>query len=124
MQPRVILVVDDDQDILDVTSLVLGAEGYEVLTATDGAQALQLLQAGVRPDLILLDMMMPHMNGWEFRTAQLADRDIQHIPVVIVTGDGRAKEKAEQIGAQGWLGKPVGLGQLIAAIERFAAVAP
>lgn len=112
-----ILVVDDDPDILESTSLVLGAEGWRTLAAPDGEAALNLLRHGPRPCLILLDMMMPRMNGWDFRAAQAADLSIGDIPVVIVTGDSRPREKAEQLGAHGWLAKPVELDELTATVR-------
>src|SRR5262245_18680407 len=68
-----ILIVDDDRELRDVLRLILLEEGYRVTVATDGAGALESLRAGLRPAMILLDLMMPGMNGWSFRDALLAD---------------------------------------------------
>jgi len=81
---RRVLVVDDDRDIRDLLVELLSTEGYHVSSAGDGKQALAEAHAR-HPDVILLDLMMPVMNGWEFRDAQLKDPDLASVPVVIVS---------------------------------------
>ena len=92
--------------------------GYEVESAPDGEQAIQVLRAGARPGLILLDLMMPRMSGSEFRMAQLADPLLSDLPVVLLSADGRMEEKAIALKVQGAIRKPIDLDELFAIIER------
>jgi two-component system chemotaxis response regulator CheY len=115
-----ILVADDDVDIRDATRLVLEHNGYLVVAASNGEEALRLLQDGP-VDLILLDMMMPVMDGWGFRNSQPEGPAFVNIPVVVLTGDGRASAKAEAIGAAGYLRKPVDLDVLLTVVARHCA---
>src|SRR5262249_6405268 len=92
---RFVLLVDDDPDLLDVTSFVLENEGIVVETARNGQEALALLRAGRLPRLVLLDLMMPVMNGWEFLAEVAKDPELDAIPVVVLT----AAERREVPGA-------------------------
>src|SRR5690242_18809643 len=82
---HVVLVVDDEAEMAESHRMVLEARGYEVVTAADGVQALQILRRGLRPCVILLDLMMPVMDGIEFRRQQAADGSIADIPVVVLS---------------------------------------
>jgi CheY-like chemotaxis protein len=113
---RPILVVDDDTSILETITAILEGEGYEVTTATNGVEALELLER-VTPLLILLDMRMPVLDGWGVAKA-LAARDL-HVPVVVMTAAENAKRWADEIKAQGHLAKPFELTALLEAVERF-----
>lgn len=115
-----VLIVDDDPDIREVLVTVLEMRGYRVIAATDGADALaKLRQAGCeRPCLILLDLMMPGMNGAQFRAAQAHDPALSEIPVVVLSGDGRAAEQVAQMGLT-LLKKPVEFDALLATVRRF-----
>jgi CheY-like chemotaxis protein len=115
---RTILVVDDDVDIRDAMCLVLQHSGYNTLSAANGEEALRTLGNNGGVDLILLDMMMPVMDGWGFRSSQLEGGAFAAIPVVVLTGDGRASAKAEAIGAAGYLKKPLDLDDLLAIVAR------
>lgn len=117
---RTILVVDDDQDLLDVTRFVLEGEGYGVLTARNGEEALGLLRAGPPPALVLLDLMMPVMNGWAFLEERAREPALQAIPVLVLT----ASEPEEVPGAVGILRKPFDLDDLINAVEQHARGGP
>jgi two-component system response regulator MprA len=117
-----ILVVDDDVDIRDSMCLVLQHSGYRTVTAANGAEALRALSNGTSIDLILLDMMMPIMDGWGFRKAQVAATSFAQVPVVVLTGDGRAPAKAEAIGAAGYLKKPLDLDDLLAVVARYTKI--
>lgn len=108
-----ILVVEDDLDIREVMRMVLEASGYEVLEAGDGAEALVAVRAH-RPSVILLDLMMPGMDGFQFRESQLQDPAIAAIPVVIVSGGGTVPERASELGAAGYLVKPTDVQRLLA----------
>jgi CheY-like chemotaxis protein len=116
-----VLVVEDDADILRAIVQVLQDEGHTVRTAVNGRVALDALRAGgaPRPRLIILDLMMPVMDGWTFRAEQLADPTLADIPVIILTADGNATDKANNLGGAGALRKPVDLVTLLAAVEPF-----
>ena len=117
MSKRVhILVVEDDQDLRETLMEALEQEGYEVSTARDGADALSRLRGGqLRPDLILLDLQMPNMNGVEFRGEQLKIAEIANIPVAILTADSEGEKKAAAL-KTAFLRKPLRLPQLLSAI--------
>jgi len=117
----VICVIDDDEDIRLVVRTALELEGYEVAEATDGASALTLLRERTEKwGLLLLDLMMPGMNGWEFRRHQLADPSLSGIPVIVFSGAGGVAEAARQLGASTFLTKPIDLDELIASVKRSA----
>jgi CheY-like chemotaxis protein len=118
-----ILVVDDDTVICGLIADVLGAEGYEVATACDGAAALRILEEmqGRRrppPDLILLDMRMPVMDGRAFLAAYRRSPP-PHARVVLSTAAADAAASAAEVAADGVLAKPFDLDQLIAVVEAF-----
>lgn len=113
-----VLVVDDDPDICDSVQDVLQVYGYRVDTARDGAEALRKLKGGDRPCIILLDLMMPGMDGLQFRSEQLRDPALATIPVVILSGGGNVAAKAAAVGAEG-LAKPIDLSVLLAKVQRF-----
>jgi DNA-binding response OmpR family regulator len=112
----VLLIVEDDTDLLGLMALVLSSAGYHVQTALNGRDALQVV-AEQMPDLILLDMKMPVMNGWEFAAAFQA-RYAHAVPIVVVTAAEDAAARAQDIGAAGWLGKPFDLDDLLAVTQR------
>jgi CheY-like chemotaxis protein len=112
-----VLVVDDDQDIRDVIQILLEEHGYEVVLAKNGLQALETLCGSPSlPVLILLDLWMPVMNGWQFRERQLADPRIAAIPVVVFSADSAAVRDAPP-GVAGCLSKPMSLGDILDAID-------
>jgi CheY-like chemotaxis protein len=80
-----VLVVDDDESIREALSSILEDEGFNVRNASDGAEALRQLAVAPLPGLIILDLMMPVMSGWEFRAAQKADATLASIPVCVIT---------------------------------------
>jgi CheY-like chemotaxis protein len=116
-----VLVIEDDADILRSIVQVLEDEGYVVRAAENGRVALAALRApGASPPcVILLDLMMPVMDGWAFRAEQLRDPTLAHIPVVLLTADGNAVEKAALMNVAGALRKPVELLTLLDAIQPF-----
>jgi CheY-like chemotaxis protein len=118
---KTILVVDDDRDLLDLLAFVLSAEGFEVRTASDGHEALEEVEYAM-PNLILLDMKMPVMNGWEF-AEEFHARYEGGIPIVVVTAAENAEKRAEEIGATGWISKPFDVGLLIDVVRRQLAAA-
>ncbi len=116
MHPPVLLV-DDDEGIREAISEVLTDAGHEVATASNGREALDWLARGNEPCLILLDLMMPVMDGRQFRAAQRADPRLAGIPVVVITAGGD-RGKQNDMAVQGWLGKPVELDTLLDSVHR------
>jgi CheY-like chemotaxis protein len=112
-----ILVVDDDPDIRDSLREVLEDEGHQVTCLANGREALDYLKtANPRPCVILLDLMMPVMDGWQFRREQKADPDIADIPLVVITATGK---RPVLIDAAELVMKPLDLNQLFKAIEKY-----
>ena len=117
--PRV-LVVDDDVDCRTTMRDLLSLHGYPVFTACDGREALEAARLH-RPDLVLLDLAMPVMNGYEAARALRADPDLKDTQIVALTGFGmaREREKAEAAGVQVYLVKPVDIQQLLTLLRAF-----
>jgi CheY-like chemotaxis protein len=117
--PLPILIVDDDRAVLDAVTELLQNEGYNVATARDGRAALEHLRGGLRPCVILLDLMMPGMDGWDFRQEQLRQDDLKDIPVVIITGAGFSDTSVKaQFGAIEFVPKPPAPAALLDAVRR------
>lgn len=114
-----ILVVEDDQGIRDAIVELLEMEGYNVMSATNGHEALQVLSGTSRPGLILLDLMMPVMDGFKFRECQLSLPDLAEIPVVIMSADGNVGPKKAAIGAKDYIKKPVDIDDLLKRISVY-----
>ncbi len=112
-----VLVVDDDDTIRDMIAMALCDEGYEVGAAQHGADALGLLAKWL-PDLILLDMRMPVMDGWEF-SRTYREGPGQHAPIVVLTAGRDAATAAAQIGADGFLAKPFDLEKLLTLVAEM-----
>jgi CheY-like chemotaxis protein len=122
MHSRRVLVVEDDADIRETTVEALADHGYDVLSAGNGREALDTLRgASHLPCVILLDLMMPVMNGREFRREQVRDAAIAHIPVVVVSAFADAAKEARQLGAVACLEKPLTLSALLATAKRYCA---
>ncbi|HET9595586.1 MAG TPA: response regulator [Anaeromyxobacteraceae bacterium] len=113
-----VLVVEDDPDIREALEEALASEGYEVALATDGAHALRVAHETL-PDLILLDLMMPVMNGWAFRAAQRADPALAGIPVIVVSAVD--SDRIAEVEADGYVCKPFTLQELFAEVAGLAA---
>jgi CheY-like chemotaxis protein len=116
-----VLVVDDDASIRDLIEMALADSGYTVQTAPDGAAALEVI-GHTRPSVILLDMRMPVMNGWEFARAY---RGLPgpHVPIVVLTAARDAGQRAAEICAEAFLGKPFDLNDLLGIVAQYAATA-
>ena len=119
---KFILIVEDDRDVAQSVAEVLGISGYCTAIAANGREALDHLRKNDLPDLILLDMMMPVMDGWQFRQEQRTLPAVASIPVVIVTADGDARAKAVLIQAAGYVVKPVTIDSLLDEVERVCGV--
>ncbi|MGK5086203.1 response regulator transcription factor [Bdellovibrionota bacterium FG-2] len=114
---KTILIVEDDKNILFAASALLEGEGYTVVCAENGEMALDLLKEQGMPHLILLDMIMPVMNGWEFAKEFQVKYGTQ-APIVVMTAAADAQSRAKDIGAIGWIGKPFILDELLALIKK------
>lgn len=114
-----IMIVEDDVDIRSTIERILEEYGYETIGAADGVDALAALNDGM-PGLILLDLSLPRMDGWSF-AAELGRLGMRPmIPLVVMTADGRAQEKAAQLGADDYIQKPFNLDRLLDIVERRA----
>ena len=115
-----ILIVDDDEDIRDAIALVLERRGYRAVGAFDGQDALDQLRAhDGAPALILLDLMMPRLNGVDFAKQFRSSSGVSQAPIVVLSGDSRARETAASLGAADCLSKPVDLMDLVDTVRRF-----
>ena len=115
-----ILIVDDDLDAGEAMSELLAYQGFDVALASDGQRALEALRrAETLPDVILLDLMMPVMNGWQFRKAQLDDPQLAAVPVIVVTASLASESQLSQLKAAALFRKPVDTGTLVRKINHI-----
>jgi len=114
-----VMVVEDDEEIRETMADILEFHGYVPLLARNGHEALSQLAEGARPALILLDLMMPVMDGRAFRTEQLKDARIAAIPVIVVSAFRDLSEAVRELGPAGVLHKPVELSELLRVVEHF-----
>jgi len=112
-----VLIVEDDADIVEMVEMILQASGYAPVVARDGAEALRRLRAGPLPRVVLLDMMMPIMDGKQFRDEQLRDPAIAEVPVVVMSGDAHVDERMAELRVAKWLRKPLDIDDLLAAVR-------
>lgn len=116
IQPTV-LIVEDDVDTREMLARFLELEGFHVEMAANGRQALERLEAGADASVIVLDLMMPVMDGWQFRREQIRRASLAKIPVIVVSAAGH--ERIEKIDADAFLSKPVDLEELLARIGEY-----
>jgi CheY-like chemotaxis protein len=121
---RRVLLVEDDFLTREAVTLVLAGEGYMVAAAASGREALEHLHQHGRPDLILLDLRMPRMDGRQFRQELARDEVLAAIPVLVVSACGDARQQADELGAVACLQKPVDTGQLLDAVRRWCGSSP
>jgi CheY-like chemotaxis protein len=114
---KTILVTDDDGEMLDLVAIALEEHGYRVETATNGREALDRVSQKM-PDLILLDMKMPFMSGWEFAKEYGDTYEAGAAPVVVMTAAEHAAMRAQEIGAREVLAKPFSLDELVLKVAR------
>ena len=112
-----VMIIDDDRDVAEAIADALEDEGYGTAIAGHGAEALAVIANGARPQLLILDLMMPVMDGWEFRT-RLEERGMGAIPVIVCTADGHASEKVAKLAAAGHLRKPPTLSALLELVQK------
>jgi CheY-like chemotaxis protein len=112
-----VFVVEDDVDTRDMLKKFLELEGFRVEMAANGQQALERLHSGIHPCVIVLDLMMPVMDGWQFRQQQARDEQLADIPVIVVSAAGR--NRISDIAADAYLTKPVDLDQLLDRVHQY-----
>lgn len=120
---RLIFVIEDEKDIRDSLREAIESEGYSTIGASNGRDAISMFQSEAEipekmPDLILLDHLMPHMNGASFLAHARENKHLAKIPIVLMTADRKAAQKAATFGADGHLHKPLELDDLFTTIER------
>jgi CheY-like chemotaxis protein len=116
---RALLLVEDDDDVRDAIAASLRDEGYVVAEAGNGRLALEWLQRNADPCLVLLDLWMPVMSGFELRAKMVQDPRLAAVPLIVVSAAGDGKARAEEMGAIGYLRKPLDLPDLLATVERY-----
>jgi CheY-like chemotaxis protein len=114
-----VLIVENEPELQDLLRVALESAGYPAAVASNGREALAHLRRTVDVCLILLDLYMPIMNGRDFRAAQLRDRSLAWIPVIVVSGGVDAAREAHALGAEGFVRKPIDVDELEAAIRRI-----
>jgi len=114
-----ILIVEDDDDVRECLAVFLEGEGYRVVEAEDGQQALVRLRSAPDFCLILLDLFMPVMNGWAFRAEQLRDPALATIPVIVISADAGTPQKATALGAVDSMVKPIEFDRLLQAVTSY-----
>ena len=119
-----ILLVDDDRSTVEALRELLEFSGHHVVCAENGLQALEKLRESADYCVILLDVMMPVMNGYEFRERQLKDPKLAAIPVIVLTADGRAREKAQELGTRQYLQKPLSPPDLLRVVGELCPADP
>jgi two-component system response regulator MprA len=116
---HVILLVEDDRELHDAMAAILEAEGYRVIGAFDGVEAIERLRDGARPCVVVLDLMLPRKDGLQFRAEQLGNPELAAIPVIAYSGDARLAEAAAAFGVHHWFRKPIDFGAMLEAIARY-----
>ena len=112
-----VLIVEDDADLRDMMAQLLNLEGFNAATVANGREALEYLQESDRPDVILLDLMMPVMDGWEFRRRQQADPSVAGVPVIVLSA--LDPTRAADVNANAFLKKPLDFDRLLALVRSY-----
>jgi len=118
-QPPCVLVVEDNVDARTAFEVLLRQRGFGVVTAGDGQEALEVLRSGLKPRLILLDLMMPRKDGWQFRREQVADPELSQVPVVVLSGAGQLQRRTQHLGIAEVLEKPIDVERLLEVVGRY-----
>ncbi len=117
--PHTVLLVDDHGDVRDAMAILLREAGYAVVTASNGREALAALYAGLRPSLIIMDLMMPVMNGFEFRDEQLRDPRVSTIPFIAYSAVVNLAKNAEHLKADGYFEKPIDTAEMLCLVQQL-----
>lgn len=114
-----VLVVDDDVDLQDLLRVALETDGYDVAAVSNGREALHYLRSHAETCIVLLDIMLPVMDGAHFRAAQLRDRSLSWIPVVVMSAAVDAERRARELGARRFVRKPLDLDEVRLALRHI-----
>jgi len=121
LQPSVthcpVLIVEDDDDLREMMAQLLSLEGFQAAAVANGQEALEYLRQGTAPDLILLDMMMPVMDGWEFRRRQKSDPTMAEVPVIVLSALDQAR--ITDVSAEAILKKPLDFDRLLQLVRAY-----
>jgi CheY-like chemotaxis protein len=117
--PKTVLIVEDDYDIRDLLVFVLNSNGYRATGVSNGQEAISHLRQTHETSLILLDLMMPIMDGWEFRRTQKGDPALDAIPVVLLSATDEVGEQVGELQAASYLRKPIDFGALLETVGRY-----
>jgi len=115
--PCTILIVEDDEDLREMMAHLLTLEGFEAVTVANGREALDYLHSARTPEVILLDLMMPIMDGWEYRRRQQADPSLAPVPVIILSALDQARAAA--VDAAAFLKKPLDFDRLLSLVRTY-----
>jgi len=113
-----VLIVEDDWDLRAMMEQTLHLEGFAPFVASNGKVALEILRSGAPIKIILLDLMMPIMDGYQFRSELMRDPSLASIPVIVISADSSVAEKAARMGATAYLRKPIEVDALLHTLER------
>ena len=121
-----VLIVEDDSDTRQMLATLLATQGFHVVSAEDGLEALHLLRTVRRrapdvPCLVLLDLKMPRLGGQEFRRAQLGDPTVANVPVAVMSGATDLEQRAQALGAVATVAKPINVDVLLDVVNRYCA---
>jgi CheY-like chemotaxis protein len=112
-----VLIVEDDEDLREMMAQLLTLEGFQAATVANGREALEYLHEAGKPDVILLDLMMPVMDGWEFRRQQQADPSIAPVPVIVLSA--LDQNRAATLDATAFLKKPLDFDRLLSLVRAY-----
>jgi CheY-like chemotaxis protein len=112
-----VLIVEDDEDLREMMAQLLTLEGFQTATVANGREALDYLHQATKPDIILLDLMMPVMDGWEFRRQQQADPNIAPVPVIVLSALDQSR--ADTLHATAFLKKPLDFDRLLWLVRAY-----
>ena len=112
-----VLIVEDDEDLREMMAQLLTLEGFETATVANGREALDYLHQASKPDVILLDLMMPVMDGWEFRRQQQADPALAPVPVIVLSA--LDQNRASTLEATAFLKKPLDFDRLLSLVRTY-----
>jgi two-component system response regulator VicR len=117
---KTVVCIEDEPEMVDLIKLILGRRGFELTGAMGGREGLEVIRR-VKPDLVLLDLMMPDIDGWEVYQQMKADEELKHIPVIVVTAKAQSIDKVLGLHiakVDDYVTKPFGPQELLQSIER------